>query len=49
MLRRDEGESIAIPEKEDEATRDLIRCRGDLKENLKSMKQRLLKVFPLGV
>jgi transposase len=43
MLRRNEGESIAIPTKEDEATRDVIRCRGDLMENLKSMKQRLLK------
>jgi transposase len=43
MPRRDEGDSIAIPAKEDEAARDLIRCRGDLKENLKSMKQRLLK------
>jgi transposase len=43
MLRRNEGESIAIPTKEDEATRDVIRCRGDLQENLKSMKQRLLK------
>jgi transposase len=43
MLRRNEGESIAIPAKEDEATRDVIRCRGDLMENLKGMKQRLLK------
>jgi len=43
MLRRDEGESIAIPTKEDEAVRDIIRCRSDLQENLKSMKQRLLK------
>jgi transposase len=43
MLRRNEGESIAIPTKEDEATRDLIRCRGDLAGNLKGMKQRLLK------
>jgi transposase len=43
MLRRHEGESIAIPAKEDEATRDVIRCRGDLMENLKGMKQRLLK------
>ena len=43
MLRREEGESIAVPTKEDEAARDLIRCRGDLKENQKSMKQRLLK------
>jgi predicted transposase YbfD/YdcC len=40
---REEGESIAIPAKEDETARDLLRCRGDLKENLKSMKQRLLK------
>jgi transposase len=43
MLRREEGESIAVPTKEDEAARDLIRCRGDLKENQKSMKQRRLK------
>jgi transposase len=43
MLRRNEGESIAIPTKEDESTRDLVRRRGDLMENLKSMKQRLLK------
>jgi transposase len=43
MLRRNEGESIAIPTREDEATRDLIRCRGDLQENLAGMKQRLLK------
>jgi transposase len=43
MLRRNEGESIAIPAKEDEAARDVIRCRGDLMENLKGMKQRLLK------
>jgi transposase len=43
MLRRNEGESIAVPTKEDEATRDMIRCRGDLTENQKSMKQRLLK------
>jgi transposase len=47
MLRRNEGESITIPTKEDEATRDLVRCRGYLMENLKLMKQRLLK-FPLG-
>jgi hypothetical protein len=43
MLRRNEGESIPIPAKEDEAARDVIRCRGDLMENLKGMKQRLLK------
>jgi transposase len=43
MLRRDEGESIAIPSEEDEATRDLLRCRGDVQEDLKRAKQRLLK------
>jgi transposase len=43
MLRREEAESIAIPSKEDEAARDLIRCRGDLKEELKRRKQQLLK------
>ncbi|GHT86345.1 hypothetical protein FACS1894137_11770 [Spirochaetia bacterium] len=43
MLRRDEGESIAIPIQEDEATRDLIRCCGDLKDDQKRAKQRLLK------
>jgi transposase len=43
MLRREEGESIAVPTREDEAARDVIRRRGDLKENQKSMKQRLLK------
>jgi transposase len=43
MLRRDEGESIAVPTVEDEATRDLLRCRGDIQEDLKRAKQRLLK------
>jgi transposase len=43
MLRRDEGESIAIPTEEDEAAGDLLRCRGDMRENLTGMKQRLLK------
>jgi transposase len=43
MLRRNEGESIAVPTAEDEAARDVIQCRGDLMENLKGMKQRLLK------
>jgi transposase len=40
MPRREERESIAIPTKEDEAVRDLLRHRGDLKENLKSVKRR---------
>jgi transposase len=43
MLRRNEGESIAIPTEKDEATRDLIRCRDDFEEDLKRTKQRLLK------
>jgi transposase len=43
MLRRDEGESIAIPSQEDEAARDLIRCHSDLKDDQKRGKQRLLK------
>ena len=43
MLRREEGESIAIPTKEDESTRDLVRCREDLQGDLKRAKQRLLK------
>jgi transposase len=43
MLRRNEGESIAIPSPEDEAARDLLRCRGDLQEDLKRAKQRMLK------
>jgi transposase len=43
MLRRDEGDSIAIPSPEDEATRDLIRCRSDLQDDLKRTKQRLQK------
>jgi transposase len=43
MLRRDEGAGIAVPEKEDEAARDLLRCRGDMQDDLKRAKQRLLK------
>jgi len=43
MLRRDEGAGIAVPEREDEAARDLLRCRGDMQDDLKRAKQRLLK------
>ena len=43
MLKRGEAESIAIPEETDEAARDLLRCRSDVKEDLKRTKQRLLK------
>jgi transposase len=42
MLRRDEGGSIAVPSREDEAARDLLRCRGDLQDDLKRAKQRLV-------
>jgi len=42
MLKRREGESINIPTREDEAGRDLLRCRNDLKDDLKRAKQRLL-------
>jgi transposase len=43
MLRRDEGADIAVPEREDEAARDLLRCRSDMQDDLKRAKQRLLK------
>jgi len=43
MLRREEGAGIAIPEREDEAARDLLRCREDMQDDLKRAKQRLLK------
>jgi len=42
MLKRREGESINIPTREDEAGRDLLRCRSDFKDDLKRTKQRLL-------
>jgi transposase len=43
MLRREEGTGIAVPEKEDEATCDLLRCRSDMQDDLKRAKQRMLK------
>jgi transposase len=43
MLRREEGVGIAIPEKEDEAARDLLRCRNDMQDDLKRAKQRMHK------
>ena len=43
MLRREEKAGIAVPEREDEAARDLLRCRGDMQDDLKRAKQRLLK------
>ena len=43
MLRRNEGAGIAIPDREDEAARDLLRCREDIQDDLKRAKQRMLK------
>jgi len=43
MLKHHEGESIYIPTETDEATRDLLRCRQDLKEEVKRAKQQLQK------
>jgi transposase len=43
MLRNGEAKGIGIPTKEDEAARDLLRMREDVKDELKRMKQRLLK------
>jgi transposase len=43
MLQYGKGESINVLSRDDEATRDLLRCRADLLDNLKRMKQRLLK------
>ena len=42
MLKRHEGESINIPTREDEAGRDLLRCRSDFINDQKRAKQRLL-------
>jgi transposase len=43
MLKNNEGESIHIPTADDEAARDLIRCREDLKAELQRTKQQLSK------
>ena len=43
MLRREEGAGIAVPEKEDEAARDLLRCRNDMQDDMKRAKQRMHK------
>jgi transposase len=45
MLRNNEGESIYIPTADDEAARDLIRCREDLKAELQRSRQQLSKLF----
>ncbi|GMO51827.1 MAG: hypothetical protein Ta2G_09500 [Termitinemataceae bacterium] len=43
MLKHNEVKEIYIPTVEDESARDLLRCREDLKEDLKRGKQHLLK------
>lgn len=43
MLKNNEGESIHVPSADDEAARDLIRCREDLKAELHRAKQQLSK------
>jgi transposase len=43
MLKNNEGESIYIPTADDEAARDLIRCREDLKAEQLRTKQQLSK------
>ena len=45
MLKHNEGESIYIPTEADEATRDLLRCREDLKDEIKRAKQQLQKLL----
>jgi transposase len=44
MLKNNEGGSIKIPTEDDEATRDLLRCRDDLKVEMHRCKQRLSKM-----
>ena len=43
MLKNNEGESIYIPTASDEAARDLLRCREDMKGELLRTKQQLSK------
>ena len=43
MLKHGEGESIYIPTADDEAARDLLRCRHDLRDDLHRTRQRLTK------
>ena len=45
MLKNNEGESIYIPTADDEAARDLLRCREDVKDELLRVKQRLSKLL----
>jgi transposase len=43
MLQYPKGESIHVPTRDDEATRDLLRCRTDILDNQRCTKQQLLK------
>jgi transposase len=43
MLQYHKGESIHIPTRDDEAARDLLRCRNDLMDSLRRAKQQLSK------
>jgi transposase len=43
MLKRGEAQGIHVPSREEEAARDLIRCRGDLVDDLTRTKQRIQK------
>jgi len=43
MLKNNEGDSIYIPTADDEAARDLLRCRDDIKSEMQRTKQQLLK------
>jgi transposase len=43
MLQYQKGESIHVPTRDDEATRDLLRCRADIQDNQRRTKQQLLK------
>lgn len=45
MLKNNEGESIYIPTADDEAARDLLRCREDLKTELHRTRQQLAKLL----
>jgi len=43
MLKNNEGESIHVPTKDDEAARDLLRCREDIRLQAHRIKQQLTK------
>ena len=45
MLKNNEGGNIRIPTPQDEATRDLLRCRDDIKLDMNRCKQRISKLL----